>query len=332
MVDSAGASQRDDARAASRTDGQIRIWSTDGVPLRERFSYWREVVCGNATGFFGTPTEAPPGVFSARLAIRSCGPLRFVVAESETSYQIVLTRRDLADAPHDHYALYLQLSGEAIAVAGDEAIKVTAGEIGLCPRRPYRGEHGGRCAIAMLPRAMIERRAPWLRGAPRLKLAATARFANHVRLHMMELAGDSPPLGESQTSLLADSLCNLTALAAADGIPARRLEPELQLEALLAFCRQRLHDPELSPQQAADHLGISIRTLHSRFRQIGQTFGRFVLENRLEACGTALRDPTQRLLNISDIAYRWGFSDLSYFSKAFRAHFGMAPGEWRSGS
>src|SRR5689334_8314082 len=119
MVDSAGASQRDDARAASRADGQTRIWSTDGVPLRERFSYWREVVCGNTGGFFGTPTQAPPGVFSARLAIRSCGPLGFVMAESETSYPIVLTRRDIANAPCDHYALYLQLSGEAIAVVGD---------------------------------------------------------------------------------------------------------------------------------------------------------------------------------------------------------------------
>ena len=331
MVDSAGASQRDDARAASRADGQTRIWSTDGVPLRERFSYWREVVCGNTGGFFGTPTQAPPGVFSARLAIRGCGPLGFVMAESETSYPIVLTRRDIANAPCDHYALYLQLSGEAIAVVGDEAIKVTAGEIGLCHRRPYRGEHGGRRAIAMLPRAMIERRAPWLRGAPGLKLAATARFANHVRLHMIELAGDGPPLGESQTSLLADSLCNLIALAVADGIPTTRLQPELQLEAMLAFCRQNLHDPELSPQQAADFIGISLGTLHSRFRQTGRTFGQWVLESRLEACSMALRDPNQMRLTISEIAYRWGFNDLSYFSRAFRAQFDMSASEWRSG-
>jgi AraC family transcriptional activator of tynA and feaB len=120
-------------------------------------------------------------------------------------------------------------------------------------------------------------------------------------------------------------------LAAADDIPATRLQPELQLEALLAFCRQNLHDPDLSPQQAADHVGISVRTLHSRFGQIGQTFGRWVLENRLEACSTALRDPKQRPLNISEVAYRWGFSDLSYFSKAFRAQFDMTPGEWRHG-
>src|SRR5262249_48862243 len=152
-----------------------------------------------------------------------------------------------------------------------------------------------------------------------------------LRLHMMELTAASSPLGETQTSLLADSLCSLWALAAADGIPSRRLEPELQLEALFAFCRENLHDADLSPQQAADHLGISIRTLHSRFRQIGHSFGRWVLENRLEGCSTALRDPNQQTLNISEIAYRWGFNDLSYFNKVFRAHFDMTPREWRNG-
>jgi hypothetical protein len=71
---------------------------------------------------------------------------------------------------------------------------------------------------------------------------------------MTEFVDDVAPLGEIETSLLAESLCNLWALAAADGIPPRRLKPELQIEALLAFCRENLHDADLSPQQAADHL------------------------------------------------------------------------------
>ena len=331
MVDSARAGQCDDTTAASRDNGQTRILSTDGVPLRERFSYWREAVCNATAGLFGTPTEAPPGVFSARAALRSCGPFRFAVAEAKTSYRIARTHRDVANTPSDHYAIYLQLSGETVSFRGEEAIQLYAGDIGFCAPRPYRAVHGGRCAIAMVPRAMMERRAPWLRGRPHRKLASNARFANHLRLHMMEFVDDVAPLGETETSLLADSLCNLWALAAAEGIPSTRLEPELQIEALLAFCRENLHDADLSPQQAADHLGISVRTLHSRFRQIGLTFGHWLLENRLQGCSNALRDPNQQTLNISEVAYWWGFNDLSYFNKAFRAHFDMTPREWRNG-
>src|SRR5437899_11020605 len=117
-----------------------------------------------------------------------------------------------------------------------------------------------------MPRALIEQRAPWLRGRPHRKLAADARFSDHLRLHMMELMAG--PMGETETSLLADSLCNLVALAAAEDFPSSRLEPELQMEALFAFCRQQLHDAYLSAKQAAGHIGISVRTLHSRFRQL----------------------------------------------------------------
>jgi AraC family transcriptional regulator, positive regulator of tynA and feaB len=331
MVDSARLGQGGGTGSASRSNGQTRIWSTGAIPLRERFSYWREVVCSAAVGFFGTPTAAPPGEFSARATLRSYGLFRFMVSEAKTSYQLALTRRDAANIPSDHYGLNMRLSGQTMSIRGEQTTRISAGEIGFCLGGPYRGEHGGRCAIAMLPRAMIERRAPWLRNLPYRKLAANARFADHLRLHMMELASDGPPLGETETSLLADSLCSLMALAAADGISATRLQPELQLEALLAFCRQNLGDPDLSPQQAADHVGISLRTLHSRFQKTGRTFGHWVLEKRLEGCSAALCDPHQHHQNISEVAYRWGFNDLSYFNKAFRTQFGMTPRDWRNG-
>jgi AraC-like DNA-binding protein len=330
MVDSAGAGQRD-ATGPGRGGAQVEVLSTDAVPSRERLSYWREVVCTPARGFYGTLTEAAPGEFSARAAVRSCGPFRLMVVEPKIPYQVVRTRQDLANAPWDHYSVFLQLRGKTISTReGEEPLQLCAGDIALCAPRVYRTDHSGGAAIVKLPRAMIERRAPWVLDRPQRKLASTARFANHLKLHVLELANGSPPLGEAQTSLLVDSLCNLVALAAAGDIAATRLQSELQLEALLAYCRDNLHDPDLSPQRAADYIGISVRTLHSRFQQIDQTFGRWVLENRLEGCGIALCDPKQRLLNISEIAYRWGFNDLSYFNRAFRAHFDMCPGEWRN--
>ncbi len=316
-------------KLASRAGQHVSILSTDNAPVRERFAYWREGV----RHLFGVAAEAPRDRdFSARAVIRNTGPFRFVVSES-TGFQAAWSREYLTSAFSDHFSIYLQLGGQTIAARGEETIELAPGDIGFCDgRRQLRAWFGGRCAVASVPRAMIERRAPWLRHRPHLKLAPNARFARNLRVHMMELTSGDLSLSESETGLLADSLCNLVALAAAEGIPSRRLQGELQIEALLAFCRQNLGDPDLSPQQAADHLGISVRTLHSRFRQIGQSFGRWLRENRLEGCSAALRDANQRALNISEIAYRWGFNDLSYFNKAFRAQFDMTPGEWRQGS
>jgi len=306
----------------------VHVLSTDKAPVRERFAYWREGV----RQVFGVRAEPPPvQEFSGRAVVRSSGPFRFLVSES-TSFQAAWSREYLTNAYSDHFSVYLQLSGRTVSLRGKDTLELHAGDIGFCDgRRQLSAWLGGRYALATVPRAMIERRAPWLRDRPHLKLGPNARFSGNLRLHLMELTAANACFSESETGLLADSLCNLVALAAAEGIPSRRLQPELQMEALLAFCRQNLHDVELSPQQAPDHLGISVRTLHSRFLQMGQTFGRWVLENRLEGCAVALRDPNQRALNISEIAYRWGFNDLSYFNRTFRAQFDMTPGEWRHG-
>jgi AraC family transcriptional activator of tynA and feaB len=314
-------------QSAATAKAQVDIWSTDGARARERFSYWREAVCQSV---FNISIEAAPERFSARITARSSGQLRFATSEC-TGYQVVRSRRDIATAPADHYSVYLQLHGRAVIEQGDDAYVFQPGDFAISDGRyPFHADlsGAGRRAIAVIPLAMINRRAPWLRRRPLNKLPADSPFVDLARRHLLELTAGG--LSESATTLLTENLCNLLALASARDIAPSRLQPELQIEAVLAFCRQNLHDPELSPQLVAERFGISIRTLHLRFQQIGQTFGRWVLENRLEACRTALRDQNQRGLPISDIAYRWGFNDLSYFNKTFRARFGLTPGEWRN--
>ncbi len=308
---------------------QVEIWSTGSAAAGKRVSSWREQV----GQLFGVSVDAPDeSNFCARAVVRNSGPYRFLVSELNELHA-VRSRRDLSNSAAEHFSIYLQLKGQTVSARGEEIIVLNPGDIGFCDgRRPVRAKLGGQCAVAVMPRTMIERRAPWLRNRPHLKLAPDARFSSSLRMHLAELTSCERSLSRAETGLLADSLCNLIALAAAEGMPTKRLKPELQMEALLAFCRQHLHDADLTPQRAADHLGISLRTLHSRFRQTGQTFGRWLLDNRLEGCSVALRDPYQQPLNISEVAYRWGFNDLSYFNKSFRARFNMTPGEWRQAS
>ena len=186
---------------------------------------------------------------------------------------------------------------------------------------------GGGRAFAVIPRAMIDRRAPWLRPSP-LQIFTAPPFVDFASRHVLELASGASK-SESATSVLTEN-CVICWRSAARTTWKQSDGADLQIEALLAFCLQHLHDPALSPQLVADHLRISVRTLHSRFNQIGQTFSHWVLE-RLDACRVALCDPSQRALNISDIAYRWGFNDLSHFNKAFRTRFKLSPRAWRNG-
>lgn len=63
-------------------------------------------------------------------------------------------------------------------------------------------------------------------------------------------------------------------------------------------------------------------------RHYGCTAKALVLRARVEHAGQALRlDGTP----ILDIALACGFKDLGHFYRAFRAHYGVAPGAWREG-
>ena len=303
-------------------------WSTDSVHPRERYSYWREAIC---KWVFNTSIEAPPGPFSARLASRASGPLRIVAGES-SAYSLVRNRRELDAAPSDEYCIYLQRRSQGTIEQCGLSCTYQANDMGLSDLSlPFRTMHadGGRRIVAVVPRQLIDRRAPWVAKTALRKFNANSTYADLARRHMIAMAENA--MSEGAMALLTENLCNLIALASAEDIAPSRMAAELQIEAMLAFCRQHLQDGELAPQRVADHLGISVRTLHSRFKQVGQSFGRWVLEERLKACAAALRDPLQHDLNISEIAYRWGFNDLSHFNKSFRARFDRTPAEWRNG-
>ena len=299
-------------------------WSTDAINERERFSYWREMICST---LFSISPETPSARFSARIAVRSAGAIRYATCES-TSYEIIRSGRDVAQSPADLYTIYLQLRGQTLINQCGETIAFGRNDIVMSDcRQPFRAKlsNDGYRAIAVLPRAMLNARAPWLSQRP-LYHFTNSRFLDLARRHMVRLVSED--LNENQTNLLTENLCNLLALSSTDVAP-NRLQAELQLEALLAFCRQNLQQTRLSPKFVAEHFGISVRTLHLRFEKLGTTFGSWLLDARLDACSQALRDPLQRTRTISEIAYSCGFNDLSHFNKTFRARFGMPPSQWR---
>jgi AraC-like DNA-binding protein len=331
VVDSANGNPRGHARHATNAAPRVDIWSTAAAREHERSSYWCEAICRS---MFNVSIETAPPRFAARLTTRRADGLGFARTES-SGYRIVRSRRDVESAPADHWTIYLQMHGRTAFEQNGDMIRLERNDIAILDgRQPFHADFTGvgRRAVVKVPRQMIDRRAPWVRRRALHRIAAGAQFADLARDHIVALTAEDAPPDDGASLVLAENLSNLIGLASATELPPSRLWPELQLEALLAFCRQNLHDSELDPQRVADHFGMSVRTVHLRFERTGQTFGRWLLEQRLDACRTALRDARQRDANISEIAYRWGFNDLSHFNKMFRLRFDMTPREWRNGA
>ena len=93
-------------------------------------------------------------------------------------------------------------------------------------------------------------------------------------------------------------------------------------------------------QWVAEHYGEEVRIADAAqlypcseshfmrwFRQMtGQSFIEFLREYRLNAAAEALHTTDDTVLTI---ASRCGFENLSYFNRAFKAHFGLTPREYR---
>ena len=92
---------------------------------------------------------------------------------------------------------------------------------------------------------------------------------------------------------------------------------------------KRLKDSELSIASLATELEISTRYLHRLFNRRNQAVDKFIWDQRLIRCRGDILDPDQSHIPLIEIAYNWGFSDPSHFSRVFKSRFGIQPSALR---
>ncbi len=95
------------------------------------------------------------------------------------------------------------------------------------------------------------------------------------------------------------------------------------------YIRYNLRSQQLSPASVASALGISLRTLQKAFADVDDHPSACIARERLQHASEDLVDPRRSHRAIALVAADWGFADASHFIRAFRAQFGVTPGQWR---
>ncbi|MCK6489951.1 MAG: AraC family transcriptional regulator [Planctomycetes bacterium] len=99
-----------------------------------------------------------------------------------------------------------------------------------------------------------------------------------------------------------------------------------RLADLHAYILENLHR-DLPLARLAERLAVTPRHLNRLFAAAyGMPVHRFILDQRLEAAAQSLR---WNDLPVHEVAAGHGFPDRSYFSRLFRAKFGLPPEAWR---
>jgi AraC-like DNA-binding protein len=85
---------------------------------------------------------------------------------------------------------------------------------------------------------------------------------------------------------------------------------------------------DFQSESLSKHFRLSFKQINRLFKQeTGTTVYHYVLQQKIESAKMML---TQTELNVSEIAYKLGYSDPQYFSNLFKKKAGCPPSQYRS--
>lgn len=98
------------------------------------------------------------------------------------------------------------------------------------------------------------------------------------------------------------------------------------IQKVLNYVHENMSDPDLNVELLAKELNLSRSQLYRKIKTLtGQTVNEFLRNVRLQKAKQIIE--TDEDLNISEVCYQVGFSSPSYFTKCFKALFGVLPTE-----
>jgi AraC-like DNA-binding protein len=310
--------------------GEDHRWSSAGLPQVEALRVWKHRACEAITPMhIEVPDESR---FSAHLQNQAIGPLRLVTLEASPQKVVHSGGEQPRNAEASFHLLHFHRSTAPIsATVGSQSFPIDVGEFVLIDAAQSYSlsmEDDHRAMILLMPGSWLE----WCLPDPYQMIGrpiAAAKWGLPLASYLATMADylQEAPLSRSA---IADQLGALIGLAIGHpSMTATRHKGKLAHRAI-RLIEERFSDAELAPADIATELGVSKRYLHALLAQAGTTFLAVLGRARLQHSTELLMNPRYRHEQISEIAWRCGYMDPSYFSRVFRRRYGLGPREWRA--
>lgn len=301
--------------------------STDGLPAQDRAGHWHGVI---AEAYFPLQLSfRDAGHFEGSLEMRTLGDVGLSRLRTEP-VQYERQKHHISATPEEQYLITIPLrSPVEFRQLGREVRCDPGGFLLERGDEPYRFSYGSAndlCVLKVAKSLLSEK----LRDPDRFCAVVFngreglgglfTTMAQQVEQIAAHQAGSV--LGRHLIELLALSLDRSSDLGAGSAVRAAHLRRVQEI------VLRNLSNPDLTPGMVADACGISKRYLHELFADVNCTVAQHIREQRLIAARDLLQMPDPGPL--SDVAYRFGFSDQAQFSRLFKAMFGQTPSGFRA--
>jgi AraC-like DNA-binding protein len=325
------------------------IFTTSGLPTARRVELWES---HNAAALIGLTVRAPDSLDAAELNVQL--PRARLARVTGSAHAVERTRELIRRCPADSVAVFLTLRGEARFTADGVTVERRRGDALVWEAdRPFTRTfaRGLEELVVTIPWAELAARSELTAlagpvitsfGAP--PAAGSARFGRSAGA--TGSAGLAGPAGSGPPDQHARALARIAGRATRAEHPLRPDERTvLDLVTAIAagpraasgaahraaarsYIEEHLTDPGLGAAEIAAAACISERQLSRLFAADGGSVPGHVLGRRLELARAILSAPAAP--TVAEVAARCGFTSASYFSHAFRQHFGHRAGDLRA--
>jgi AraC-like DNA-binding protein len=249
--------------------------------------------------------------------------------------QVSGTRRHIAKADTDEVLFCRQIDGAVSFEQSGREVRLKAGDMMLIdPMLPYHGRFGmgSELLVVKIPRRLLEIRTGKLQSLTAVAMKPDDAERGLTSSFLATLPAYTGQLSTTSHEILREQILDLIALSLAktsDGRVRLSAGHAFILLNIRAAVEARLADPNLDVKTIADAAGVSVRYANGLLALEGTSLRRLIQTRRLMRCQKALEDPSQSRRTVSEIAYSWGFSDMTHFGRVFKKAFGVLPSEHR---
>jgi AraC-like DNA-binding protein len=317
------------------------LLTTASVPAAQRLDFWREVVCHTIAGVEATALgDKHPyaGVIHAQPIPLAHMPSFDLVHVEADPQRVRRTRELISVQTEPTWLLMVQEEGTCTIRQGEQQATLKPGDIGfLDTARPYEVifPQTFRQNILRMPTPLFYDIMPRSRDVAGMALSGDDALTTIARQNIVLLerfvSAIDPILLPAAANRAIDHLALAARFFFEANVGRRGHGASASYFARASvYISDALGDPLLSVEQIAEAVGISTGHLQQIFRQSsGGTVGEYVRERRLAGCRRDLADASLNHQSITSIAFRWGFSESSSFSRAFRNAFQISPRRFR---